>query len=181
MKKKGGMLLLFLLSVFMLAGWGKKEVRLLNSNKLIDLNKAIELAKPGGSAGDAEEPSDKEASDAADESEDVNDKTGEETAASKRDIVIRVRGEDIYYACGTDDPEVISAAQLENRIRLDHSAGSRLTLYDDFAEAHVYKDVRKVLADLKSSIGLNYEEEQLSETSPDSPDGRSGTPDSHRS
>lgn len=165
MRKKGGILFLFLLTVLMLTGWGRKEVRLLSSNKLIDLNKAIELARPGGSAGDTEDPSDKNASDPEDESEGGAGKAGEETDISKKDIAIRVRGESVYYACGSGEPESIAAQKLEGRIREDHVSGSTVTLYDDFAEAHTYKDVRAILDALKDSIGLNYEEEQLTEVS----------------
>ena len=41
MKKRVHILLFALISVLVLAGWGGKDVRLLDSGKLIDLDKAV--------------------------------------------------------------------------------------------------------------------------------------------
>lgn len=34
--------------MLLLVGWGEKKIELLDNNKLIDMDKAIEYAKPGG-------------------------------------------------------------------------------------------------------------------------------------
>lgn len=163
MKKKIKILLFALVAMFILVGWGKKEVRLLDSSKLIDLNKAIELAKPGGNAGDSEEevdnPSDSSASDEEETSEAENHAVHDSIDETPKNIVIIIRGKKISYSCGSVTRDSISDRQLERIIRLDFVSGTQVTLMDDFAEAHVYMTVREVLDKLKNDIGLSYKED----------------------
>ena len=165
MKRKITALLLAMIAMLVLAGWGKKEVRLLDSSKLIDLNKAIELAKPGGMAGDSEENA--ETSSEAAEAEDAKETEGDNHSVHDtldsvvKNIVIRVRGERISYTCGSINLDNISETQLMNRIRSDYAAGAQVTLMDDFAETHAYKAVKGLLDELKEDIGLNYKEDSL--------------------
>ena len=167
MKKRIHILLFVLIAMFVLIGWGRKEVKLLDGNKkkLIDLKKAIELAKPGGSAGDL-----KEESEAASESNTVEDDEAPESESNAvhdsiddvaKDIVIIIRDENISYSCGNDNRDSIPDTQLESRIRLDFASGAQVTLLDNFAEAHVYRNVRGILEKLKNDIGLTYREDQF--------------------
>ncbi len=147
--------------MLILAGWGGREVRLLGSEKLIDLDKAIALAKPGGMAGDTEEASET-AEDAGDEKEDgENDGAQQDGAVSVKNIVIRIRGEQIFYTCGGSDSGIVSDSQLSDRIRADYVQGAQVILMDDFAEAHVYRNVLGILEDLKTDIGLSYKEDRF--------------------
>lgn len=164
MKKKLGALLFVLISMFVLVGWGKKEVRLLDSDRLIDLSKAIEFSKPGGNAGDTEEPQE-EVSETLPENvtvEDEKESEGEnlenhETIGDvTKNIEIRIRGEKIFYNCGSVNRDGIADKYLEDRIRLDFVSGTQVKLEDDFAEVHTYKNVQKVLKKLKNEIGLTY-------------------------
>ncbi|MBO6137609.1 MAG: hypothetical protein J6O71_03260 [Lachnospiraceae bacterium] len=160
MKRKVTLLLFMLTAFALLTGWGKKEVRLLDSSKLIDLSKAIELAKPGGSAGDSEEPSESEESgEEGKVSGNSSQELQESLSPAYQRIVIRIRGEQIFYTHGRYSQDDISAAGLESALRSDYVPGREVILMDDFAEAHVYKEVCGVLDELKSSIGLAYKED----------------------
>lgn len=162
MNKRIGILLIILLTMFVLVGWGKKEVKLLGSNKLIDLSKAIELAKPGGKSGESEEKP-KETSDTDTSNDEETTESGNYAEHDSVDkatqiIIIRIRGEQISYTCGAVNIDDATDAQLEDRIRSDYVSGAQLTLIDDFAEAHKYKSVRQTLDELKKDIGLEYKE-----------------------
>lgn len=165
MKKRVSILLFVLSIMLVLVGWGKKEVKLLDSSKLIDLNKAIELAKPGGLSGDLEEESEtaSESVSSNDDKETVaeNQTEHENLDEANKNIVIRIRDDEIFYTCETMNSVKISASQVEDRIRLDYTSGAQVTLMDDFAESHVYKSVQEVLDVLRSDIGLIYKEDQV--------------------
>ncbi len=157
MKKRFRVVLYIVLTMFILVGWGIKEVRLLDSSKLIDLNKAIALAKPGGSFGDS-----KEDSRTASENENEDGKQAEahnNIDGVAKDIVIRVRDKQIYYSSGNGKEVSVSDTQLESRIRMDFVDGIEVTLVDDYAESHVYKSVREVLNNLKNDMNLTYKED----------------------
>lgn len=165
MKKRISVLLLIMTAMFVLVGWGKKEVRLLDSSKLIDLNKAIELAKPGGMSGDSEEDTDRlpeidEAEEDNAGSENDNDSVHDSLNAAASNIVISIRDKQISYTNSAIHNDNITVAQLRSRIQKDYTSKAQITLMDDFAESHVYNDVLKVLNELKSDIGLTYKEEQ---------------------
>lgn len=171
--KKRARILLFVLSImFVLVGWGKKEVRLLDSSKLIDLEEAIDHAKPGGMSGNSEEESETVSENTS--SDDDEETEGENQAEQQtehdsldevyKNIVIRINEEEIFYTCGTINTDRLSASQLEDRIRSDYTSGTQVTLMDDFAESHVYKSVQEVLDMLRSDIGLIYKEELWEES-----------------
>ena len=160
MKKRIILLLCFLAALFVLGGWAMKEVRLLDDSKLIDLNKAIGLAKPGGSAGDSEEESDASSESSSDddpEGENLSDHGSTDSVA--KDIVVRIRGDQIFYKCGVVNMGGFTDTQLESRIRSDYVSGARVILVDDFAESHAYKNIRGILEKLKNDIGLTYKED----------------------
>ena len=156
---------IFILIIMLtLVGWGKSEVRLLDSSKLIDLNKAIEFAKSGGNTGDSEDDNNNSSeisNDDKKEPDDNKDTNHDQIDNVTNNIVIRIREEKIFYTCGNKNLDGIILKQLENRIRLDYSSGTQITLVDDFAESQTYKNVCEILDGLKKDIGLNYNEDQL--------------------
>ncbi len=165
MKKKTGILLFIAMAALVLTGWEKREVRLLDNSKLIDLSKAIELAKAGGETGDPENPPKESDEDARSETEDKSPADDGDTEAAVKNIVIRIRGEHIYYTLGNEKTEDISTEELEERLRLKLSPEAEITLMDDFAESHVYKGVCELLNELKNDTGIAYKEDQAGEVS----------------
>ncbi|MBR1476452.1 MAG: hypothetical protein IJ608_00625 [Lachnospiraceae bacterium] len=160
MKKKHSVLLLIIIAAFMLIGFAKKEVRLLDDNKLIILDKAIDLAKPGGMSGNSQgEPQGNIANGKEESGGGNNIEYGNPDNITGK-IVIRIRGKKISYTFGDIKNDDISDTQLESRIRSDYNAGVQVILMDDFAEAHAYKAVREILNKLKNNVGLTYKEEQ---------------------
>lgn len=151
MKKKYWLPMLMIVSLLFLAGWGKKQVELLNDKKLIDLNAAIGICMPGV------DTSDHNANDH--DSEDRRSQetqTGTDSAGNEEKIiVIRIRGEKVTY----DSVQLTGLDSLKNRIRQDCGDKVSFRLVDDFAEAHVYKEVLKMLSELKSETGLTYTRE----------------------
>ena len=158
MKKKIKILLFMMLSFLVLAGWGKKEVKLLDSSKLIDLNAAIELAKPGGMSGDSDVESETNSGNDGDDGESYSDHDSIQPQVVN--IVIRVRGNVVTYTCGNHSWEDVDYIQLKSRIRADYSTNAIVILYDDYAEAHTYRDILVILDEMKNEIGLIYMEDQ---------------------
>lgn len=158
MNKKIKLLLVVCFSMFLLVGWGDKKIELLDNNRLINLDKAIEYAKPGGSW---------EKNDYTSDSTEIDKKTEQnvvqEQDASQEDIdvgdsnikYIKVSGESISY-CGTN----ISLDKLYDFILRDKGDEICFVLTDDWAEAHVYRDVKAVLVEAKESVGISYSEER---------------------
>ena len=153
MKKKYTMLVLLLCSVCFLAGWGKKNVELLDDKKLIDLNAAIERCIPGANEAEQTENEGKE------EKKESEDGEKEKNPAEKENIeeaemirVIRVRNRTITYRA----VEYTDVSKLKEKIRQDNGRKVTFKLVDDFAEAHIYKEVMFVLTELESEIGLKY-------------------------
>ncbi len=156
MKKKYWAALMLLCSLVFLVGWGKKKVELLNDKKLIDLNAAIERCIPGANAPERPE---NEAS--------ASDDSLEETLAqavpaeahsveeTERIVIIKVRDQTVTY----DAETYTDLSKLEARIRQDNGEHVSFRLVDDFAEAHVYKEVLSILGDLEAEIGLNCTKE----------------------
>jgi len=129
-------LLLFIL--LLLGAWGSKPVELLDDSKLIDLNKAIDFARPGGEL----------------ITPDVTLFTTAVTTEPQvveTEIIISIRGEMISYngaECVFED--------LEDKIRKMSKEHVTFKLVDDFAEAHLYKKILELLRELKEEIQLRY-------------------------
>lgn len=133
---------LMILCMILLAGWGKRAVELLNNTPLIDLSKAIKeapIGNPGGSLSLEESRAPLP----------VQEK-------EKKQYRIKIKDTTITYknrVCDMDD--------LKDKII--HDCGSQeaeIYLEDDYAEAHVYREVLAMLKELKESIGLEYQAEQ---------------------
>ncbi len=156
MKKKYPAMFMLICSLVFLAGWGKKEVKLLNDTKLIDLDTAIERSIPGANSAEKSETS-SSTSTVADEKvmsgSASND--GNRVETQERIIVITVREQTITY----DTEEYADLNRLRAKIIQDNGEHVSFRLVDDFAESHVYKAVLSLLSDLEEEIGLNYTKE----------------------
>lgn len=156
MKKKYLAMFMMICSLVFLAGWGKKEVKLLNGTPLIDLDTAIKRSIPGANSAEKSETSSSK-SIVADEKvmsgSASNDENRVET--QERIIVITVREQTITY----DTEEYADLNKLKAKIIQDNGEHVSFRLVDDFAESHVYKAVLSLLSDLEAEIGLNYTKE----------------------
>lgn len=135
MKKRLLFVIMLLSSVLILSAWG--EVELLDDGKLIDLDKAIQFSMPGA--------------DIPHSQSDVPDVPDDDTPQN-RVIVISIRGTTITYNGSVFKGNVT----FEQLLRRDNGENVRFELVDDFAEAHVYKGILKILKKLHEEIGLEY-------------------------
>jgi len=163
MKRKVRCCVFLFFSTLLLAGWGKKSVELLNNKKLIDLNAAIGICLPGADASDNEVNTipEKEPHGEAPGSNDETTSDTEENLGNKvenkpeevaKTIIISVRDQQVTY----DSAEWSDLTKLEAKIRRDYNDKTSFRLVDDFAEAHVYKQIISVLEKLEAELGLTY-------------------------
>lgn len=157
MKKKYTVLFV-IFSLMLLAGWGKKNVELLNDKKLIDLDAAIGICIPGADAAQASDNVVNQ-SDAENEEHNEENMTAEIALDDKERIdeekqvrVIKIRARKIVY----ETVEYTDIDELKNKIKQDNGKNVTFKLVDDFAEAHVYKEVKSMLSELEQEIGLKY-------------------------
>ena len=128
--KKIILILLVILSVLVLSGWGKKSVELLNNTLLIDLDKAIKDAP-------------------------IENHPFQESEAlqEEKKITITIRDTKITY-----NDRVYSSVEecdLENKIKAENKNGIyHVQLVDDYAEAHVYREVLAILRELNKTAGI---------------------------
>lgn len=149
MKEKFKLFILMFFFLLFLCGWGKKKVELLNDKKLIDLNIAIEICKPGADGLDNQINTDND-----NETEDTklqNDKDNIED--HQKIVIISIENQIITY-----NSVEYTVDSLKNKIQQDYSDKVLFKVEDNFAEAHVYKDVIEILSELESEIGLVYTE-----------------------
>lgn len=172
MKRKQKWLLLMIFSLLILAGWGKKQVELLNDKKLIDLNAALGNCLLGAEDLIPDEGDKTQNPDApsATPGPTVNPTpmptvTPKATATpwpiatptpiqlpQSRVIVIRVRDQNITY----NSAEWTDIDNLKEQIQKDHSIRISFQLVDDYAEAHVYRRIMAILEELEAEIGIRY-------------------------
>ena len=134
MKKSIKSVLFVMLAVPLLCAIGE-NVELLDNRKLIDLDKAIEFARPGGDSITPQEGT-------------VQGGTSQTSV-----VEIRIEGVSVYYngkKLGTED--------FRKKLTDDKDRGRTFVLVDDFAEAKVYKRVRNTLRKLRDDIGLEFTE-----------------------
>lgn len=155
--KKKYTILFVIFSLMLLAGWGKKNVELLNDKKLIDLDAAIGICIPGANAAQASDNVVNQ-SDAENEEHNEENMTAEIALDDKERIdeekqvrVIKIRAREIVYETVETDID-----ELKNKIKQDNGKNVTFKLVDDFAEAHVYKEVKSMLSELEQEIGLKY-------------------------
>lgn len=158
MKKKYRLLVIAMVSLLLLAGWGKKTVELLNSKKLIDLSAAIEICMPGVEPEpDGEKPEVSVTPTITPKLTvtPVPSATPKPTTPPKpkpRAVVINVRGREV--TCGSTTWEDMDA--LKERIAREAGSNVTFRLVDDFAEAHVYRQIITILEELDAKLGLSY-------------------------
>ena len=141
--KKSLKIIFLLATVLALCSWGEKTVELLDSRKLIDLEKAIDVSLPGGAAIFEDEGNDSD-----------TEQDGSQNSSSKL-LVVTVHGEQITY----NQKSVSGADELAKKVSMDLKDGMKISLVDDYAEAHVYRDVLKALKSIRSEhdFALSFE------------------------
>lgn len=149
---------LLIFSVGLLAGWGKAAVELLNDTLLIDLDKAIKEA-PIGKQGNTFTIKESEA-----EREAIVD--NQTVNASKKKIPVSPEKKKERYIIKIKDTTITyknsryTADTLKEKLIRDCSNGAAsIYLQDDYAEAHVYRNVLAILEQLEETIGLEYQAE----------------------
>lgn len=149
MKRKIEIILTVCVLGTFLVGWGNKKIELLDNNKLINLDKAIEYAKPGGAWS-------KNTEDQLEENISVNNEYKEDIIAGDTNVkYIYVKDEQVIY-----DGTNISEEKLSEVIECDYREQITFVLVDDWAEASLYRRIRQKLDNLHESIGLSFTEEQ---------------------
>ena len=128
-------------SVFLCA-LAAKPIELLDDRKLIDLDKAIEFAKPGKDSFFPTEAAITPVSTTAVTTKPVKTETT---------ITIRIQWETIFY-----NGKECEYQTLEEKLRKDSDADTIFRLEDDYAEAHIYTSTYKLLKGLQDEIGLRY-------------------------
>lgn len=150
MNKKKIIILSSLLTVLlMLVGWGFDDsVTLFHKNKVIDLQKAIELARPGGD-------------------ENANDDTTveEEPVVIENEVVTESEAESLESTVNIivsekiikiDGKEISNHDQVKDFISKLNGTGVTFELIDEYAEARTFKEMISTLEELKKDIGLVY-------------------------
>ncbi len=146
MKKKIRLVAVLALALLFLVGWGKQSVKLLNDSKLIDLEAALQVCLNGSSMSEGDENT--ENPDAPVSTQAPTDPDEERT------IIISVRDRVIIYDAGEEVP----LNKLEARIRQDYGKKVTFLLVEDYAEAHVYRQIQAILSKLNHEMGLEYTE-----------------------
>lgn len=155
--RKIRIVLLLVLSILILSGWGEKSVELLNDKPLIDLNKAIKEV-PLGKQGNiltikGYEESSKEVTIENQKENSAKDKS--EVSQNKIEYKIIIQDTTIYYN-GSQD---IDIETLKNKINNDcNNMEIKISLIDKYAESHVYKEVLAILEQLHKENNLEYQE-----------------------
>ena len=141
--KKTLKIIFLIVTVITLCSWGEKAVELLDSRKLIDLDKAIEISTPGGAAIFEDDQNDTD-----------TEQNGSQNPSSKI-LVVTIRDEQITY----NQKSVSGVEELAKKVRMDLKDGMKISLVDDYAEAHVYRDVLKSLKTIRSeqNFDLSFE------------------------
>jgi len=165
MKRKRMLFLLAIAVLLVLAGWGQKKVELLSDKKLIDLSAAIGNCKLG--ADDMVQDIGKETPNPSATPVPMTSVTPKPTAKPTpkvtvtpaptrvplpRTMDIRVRDQKVSY----NYVEWPDLAILKEQIQRDFDERTSFRLVDDYAEAHVYREMLNILSDLEAEIGLKY-------------------------
>lgn len=149
MKKKKTIILSSLLIVlFLLVGWGSEDVTLFHKNKVIDLQKAIELASSGG---------DENANDEITVEEEpvvIDSEVIEESEEEPQEITVNIIVSE--KTIKIDGKVFSSIDQVKESIKEYNGSMVTFKLIDEYAEARSFKEVISILEELKKEIGVNY-------------------------
>lgn len=155
--RKIRIVLLLVLSIFILSGWGEKSVELLNDKPLIDLNKAIKevpLGKQGNTLiikgyGESSE----EITIGNQNENSAKDKS--EVSQDKIEYQIIIQDTTIHY----NGNQYTDIETLKNKINNDcNNMEIKISLIDKYAESHVYKEILAILEQLHKENNLEYQE-----------------------
>ncbi len=167
MKKRWKLLLLALVSLLVLAGWGQKKVELLSDKKLIDLSAAIGKCTLGADDMTPDEgtgPQNPNGPDvvtptAAPTPIATPRPTAKPTSSpppiivpNAQIIIISIRDEEILY----DLRPAEDLDTLKKRITIDNADHVSFKLVDNYAEAHVFRRVMALLEELEAELGIRY-------------------------
>ena len=138
-------------AVLLLGAWGENVELLDDKKKLIDLDNAIEFARPGGGSATQQEG-------------DTEGKPPEEAAGGDTNIPvtnvieITIQGRTVYY-----NGKELGSDSFVNKLTDDNAKGRTFVLVDDYADASVYKNVRKTMREQKEKNGLEFAEKMSEE------------------
>ncbi|EOS34321.1 hypothetical protein C804_01569 [Lachnospiraceae bacterium A4] len=156
--RKMMVILLSVVCVLILVGWGEKSVELLNDKPLIDLKTAIKevpLGKQGNTLiiENHEKSSDEIVT--IDQNENIPSK---EIGGSQNKVEYKIIIKDTTVTYnGTIHTDMQS---LKNKIASDcDDMEIKIRLIDDFAESHVYKETLAILEQLHKENNLEYQED----------------------
>lgn len=146
--KKRIMLLLLLCATGVLVAWKIKPVELIDDKFLIDLDVAIQDADWG------QEDSSEDESNHSSEDNQNPDMNPVKQPEEKAEITVLIRGERCYL--NNVDMKTMSA--LEKYLSQRCSEETRVYLVDDYAEAHVYRQVHEYLRQLQAETAFEISE-----------------------
>lgn len=159
MKNRKQTILLCTIALFVaaiLVGWKIKPVELLDNKPLIDLNSAIQepsWGKEGSTDNNLDETPQEENISEISDSEAAN--TVQPVAEEKEYLVVTIHGEEILLNGGI----VKDIQVLRDRLLQQYSENMIVSLEDDYAEAHLYKEVRDMLKQLEQEVdSFKYDE-----------------------
>lgn len=156
MKKTVPFFMLLVLSSLLLVGWEKKKSVDLLADGLINLNRAIEIAKWGvnsvsnNKTENNKSTEEKKKKVVSDNSIDV----GEKKEKEKETVTVTISGKKIYCVgkeCSEDD--------LKGHLVEKHDVIGKIELKDDYAEAHVYHRVDDFLTEFCKEQEYEYDSE----------------------
>ena len=144
---KKAFLILLLLFIPFLCAFGE-QVDLLDNDKLIDLHKAINVTPGGSSLTETEGETGGEDTSAAPSGENSH-------TAQNAEIEIRVQGREIYY----------NGRKYSDNFKgkLEKDINARFILVDDYAEAHTYRNVLRIMRTMHEEDGLEFTEKTAEE------------------
>lgn len=160
-KKRIGITIFSLLCASFIGGFGKKSVEL-TQNNLIDIDKAIEISVLGVEETAKTEKKDTQKEKSSDSSKDKSDKSKQSNPVNPTDngekqvvtIKVRIRNREVFVH-GED--VAISTDELSTKIKQIYTGDEKVRLIDDYAEAHIYREVDEILRRLSSEMGFKYE------------------------
>lgn len=135
---------LFLAAVLLVA-WKVKPVELIDDKLLIDLDTAIVEAGWGQEGNPSDNPDDPK-QDGEQEEDKENTGTTQKPNPDQKAITVSVKGEKIIMDGGIMEDVVA----LQSQLTVALGKNATVVLEDNYAEAHVYKDVLKLLQDMQA-------------------------------
>ena len=143
------LIILIISGSFMMTGWGKKTVELLDEN-LIDLDKAVKISIAGVTATNEADTADAEKKE--DGEKDSLFRNGKDNTEKIHRITIQIHGKEILY----NGKKYDTADDLVNELSSSMSGVISMQLKDDYAEAHKYREADEALRSYCEKRGYEY-------------------------